>query len=80
MFELQWPFATHYIFTPMSAIEQVTRNATHRIYNHMLMQLIATKLQFYHNNFFSTTMQLPYDYNHNVMLISFFINSSKFNT
>jgi hypothetical protein len=31
------------------------------------------------NNSFSTTMQLPYDYNHNVMLMSFFIHPSKFN-
>jgi hypothetical protein len=42
------------------------------------MQLIATQLQLNHN-YFSTTMQLPYGYNHNVMLMSFFIHSSKFN-
>ncbi len=35
------------------------------------VQLIITQLQFCHNNSFSTTMQLPYDYNHNVMMISF---------
>jgi hypothetical protein len=34
-----------HIFTPMNAIEQVTKNATHRIYNHILVQLIATQLQ-----------------------------------
>jgi hypothetical protein len=32
-----------------------------------------------HKNSFSSTMQLPYDYNHNVMLMSFFIHPSKFN-
>jgi hypothetical protein len=39
-----------------------------------------TLVQLYRNNFFSTTMQFPYDYNHNVMFTSFFIHSSKFNT
>jgi hypothetical protein len=34
------------------------------------VQLITTQLQLCHNNSFSTTMQLPYDYNHNVMLTS----------
>jgi hypothetical protein len=43
------------------------------------MQLIAIQLQSYHNNSFSTTMQLPYNYNRNVMIIPFFIHSSKFN-
>jgi hypothetical protein len=43
-------------------------------------QFITTQLQLYHNNYFSTTMQLPNDYNHNVMLTSFFIHPSKFNT
>jgi hypothetical protein len=31
------------------------------------------QLQLYHNNSFPTIMQFPYDYNHNVMLMSFFI-------
>ncbi len=44
------------------------------------LQLITTQLQLCHNNSFSTTMQLPYDYNHNVTLTSFFIHPSKFNT
>ncbi len=77
-----WPFATCYIFTPMNVIRQiawVARNATHLIYNHNLVQLVATQLQFYHN-FFSTTMQLHYDYNYNVMMMSFYIHSSKINT
>jgi len=43
------------------------------------MQLNITQLQLCCNNSFSTTMQLPYDYNHNVMLMSFFIHPSKFN-
>ncbi len=40
------------------------------------MQLITSQLQLCCNNFFSTTMQLPYDYNHNVMLMSFFIHQN----
>jgi hypothetical protein len=40
----------------------------------------CNSLQLCHNNSFSTTMQFPYDYNHNVMLTSFFIHQSKFNT
>ncbi len=35
------------------------------------MQLTTIQLQLCHNNSFSTTMQLPYDYNHNVMMTSF---------
>ncbi len=45
-----------------------------------IVQLITTQLQLCCNNSFSTTMQLPYDYNHNVILMSFFIHLSKFNT
>jgi hypothetical protein len=59
----------------MSAIRQIARvakDATHHIYNHILMHLIATQLQFYYNNSFSTTMQIPYDYNYNITLMSFF--------
>jgi hypothetical protein len=44
------------------------------------VQLIAFQLQLYRHNSFSITMQLPYDYNHNVMLTLFFIHPSKFNT
>ncbi len=35
IFELQWPFAIHYIFTPMNVNEQVAwvaRDGTHHIY------------------------------------------------
>jgi len=35
------------------------------------MQFITTQLQLCHNNSFSTTMQLPYDYYNNIMLMSF---------
>jgi hypothetical protein len=44
-----------------------------------MVQLITTQLQFCHNNSFSTIMQLPNDYNHNVMLMSFFFHPSKCN-
>ncbi len=44
-----------------------------------MVQLITTQLQFCCNNSFSTTMKFPYDYKHNVKLMSFFIHSSKFN-
>ncbi len=39
----------------------------------------CNSLQFCCNNYFSTTMQLPYDNNHNVMLMSLFIHPSKLN-
>jgi hypothetical protein len=39
--------------------------------NSSYMQLITTQLQLCSSNSFSTTMQLPYDYNHDVMLTSF---------
>ncbi len=61
----------------MNDIRQVARVVTHCIYT---MQLITTQLQLCRNNSFSITMQLPYDYNHNVMLMSFFIYPSIFNT
>jgi hypothetical protein len=66
----------HHIYIFVNAIRQVTRVATHRIYGATHYNSITT----YRNNFFSTTMQLPYDYNHNVKLMSFFIHPSKFNT
>jgi hypothetical protein len=44
-----------------------------------MMQLITTQLQLCCNNSFSITIQLPYDYIHNVMLTSLFIHPSKFN-
>jgi hypothetical protein len=60
IFELQWPFATHYISTPMSAIGQVTwvaRDVTHHIYNHILMQLIITLSQLIFN-YYATPLWL----------------------
>jgi hypothetical protein len=39
----------------------------------------CNSLQLNPNNFFSITMQLPYNYNHNVMLTSLFIHLSKSN-
>ncbi len=62
-----------YVVNAIGQVARVASIATHRIYD-------ATQLQLCCNNSFSTTMQLPYDYNHNVMLISFFIHPSKFNT
>jgi hypothetical protein len=75
VFELQWPFATHYISIPIRVIEQVAWISIHCIYN----SLWCNSLQLYCNNSFSTIMQLPYNYNHDVMLTSFFIHSSKCN-
>jgi len=40
----------------------------------------CNSLQLCHNNFFSTIMHLPHDYNNNIMLTSFFIHPSNFNT
>jgi hypothetical protein len=79
IFELQWPLVTHCISTPMSVIRQVAwiaRDAILCIYYLTLMQL----MQLTCNNSFSTTMELPYNYNHIAMLTSFFIHSSNFNT
>jgi hypothetical protein len=45
VFELQWPFVTHYSFTPMSVIAQVAwvvKDATHYIHDHTPVQLITT--------------------------------------
>jgi hypothetical protein len=44
-------------------------------FGHKPKAMVATQMQFYHNSF-SITMQLPYDYNHNLMLTSLFIHSS----
>jgi hypothetical protein len=52
---------------------------THLQFTIYTMQLITTQLQLCCNNSFSTTMQFPYDYIHNVMLTSFFIHPSKLN-
>jgi hypothetical protein len=63
VFELQWPFATHFIFTPMNVIGQVawiTRNTTRFIYNLTLMQLscnsITTTFQLLCNSLMTTTI------------------------
>ncbi len=72
-----------YFYTHSNVIRQVARVAkdvTHHIYNHTLVQPITIQLQFHYNNPFSTTMQFPYNHNHNVMLTSLFIHSSKSNT
>ncbi len=45
-----------------------------------MVQFIITQLWVCRNNSCSTTMQPPYEYNHNVMLMSFFIHPSNFNT
>ncbi len=65
IFEFYWPFATHYNFTPMNVIEQVTwiaKNATHRIYDHILMQtqcnLVATQSQQLFFNYYATPLWL----------------------
>jgi hypothetical protein len=42
-------FYTHYI----GQVAQVAKDAIHYTYNHTLMQLITTQLQFCHNNFFN---------------------------
>jgi hypothetical protein len=46
-----------------------------------MMQFIATQLQLSQNNSFSTTMQLHYNYTHDVKLMSLIvIQLSKFDT
>jgi len=77
--ELHWTLASHciYMLWVLSNKLQELQKLQLTIYT---MQLITIQLQLCHNNSFSTTMQFPYDYNHNVMLTSFFIHPSKFNT
>jgi hypothetical protein len=63
----------------MNAIEQVVRVvrvATNHIYNAIHYNSITTLSQQLLFNYYAT----PHDYNHNVMLTSFFIHPSKFNT
>jgi hypothetical protein len=45
----------------------------HRIYGATLSKSITTRLQFNQNNSFSTTIQLHYNYTHDVMLKSLII-------
>jgi hypothetical protein len=68
-------FNSSYLYT-MSVIEQVARVATHHIYGAIHYNSITTLSQQLFFNYYVT----PYDYNHNVMLTSFFIHPSKFNT
>jgi hypothetical protein len=75
IFELHWTLSTHNIYM-LQMLSDKLQKLQLIIY---MVQLITIQLQLYHNNFFSTTMQLPYDYIHNVMLLSFFIHPSKFN-
>jgi hypothetical protein len=77
-FELHQTFATHHIYMLWVLLDklQELQELQVTIYT---MQLITTQLQLCRNNSFSTTMQLPYDYNHNIMLMSSFIHPSKFN-
>ncbi len=76
IFELQWPFATHNISTSW-----VLSNKLHELQK--LLDIWCNSLQFNCNFVATTPFQLlcnSLDYNHNVMLTSFFIHSSKFNT
>jgi hypothetical protein len=76
VFELHRTFATHCIYTPWVLSDKL-QELQLTVY---IMQLIIIQLQFCCNNSFSTTMQLCYDYNHNIMMMSFFIHPSKFDT
>ncbi len=75
IFELYQTLAIHYIYMLKMLLDKLQKLQL-AIY---IVQLIITQLQLCCNNSFSTIMQLPYDYNHNVKLTSFFIHPSKFN-
>jgi hypothetical protein len=79
IFELHRTFATHCIYTLWVLLDnlQNLQNLQLTVYT---VQPIIIQLQLCCNKSFSTTMQLPYDYNHDVMLMSLFIHPSKFNT
>jgi len=66
---LHWTLATHHSYTLW-----VLSNKLWKLQKLQLtiytMQLITIQLQFCHNNFFQLC-KLPYDYNHNVTLMSF---------
>jgi hypothetical protein len=70
--------ATHHNYT-LRMISDKLQKLQELQFTVYTMQLITTQLQFCCNNSFSTTI-IPYDYNHNFMLKSFFIRPSKFNT
>jgi hypothetical protein len=76
IFELHPTLATYHIYTLWMLLDKL-QELQLIVYT---MQFITTQLQLFHNNSFSNIMQLPYDYNHNIMLTSFFIHPSKFNT
>jgi len=63
----------------VNAMRQVARVAIIAIH-HIYGATHTIQLQLCCNNSFSTIMQLFYDYNYNVMLTSFFIYPSKFDT
>jgi len=79
IFELKWPLVTHHIFMLWVLLDKLHKLHELQLTIH-IMQFIVIQLHLCRNNCFSTTIQLPYDYNHNVMLTSFFIHSSKYNT
>ncbi len=64
----------------MSSNKQVARIAKLQLIIHTV-QLITTQLQLGQNNYFSTTIQLHYNYTHDVMLTSLIvIHLLKFDT
>ncbi len=75
IFELHQTFATHRIYMLWMLSDKLQKLQL-TVYT---TQFITTKLQLCRTNSFSTIMQLPYDYNHNFMLTSFFIHPSKLN-
>jgi hypothetical protein len=79
IFELQWPFATHYISTLWMLLDKL--HELQKLLDSSYIQCNSLQL----NCNFVRTIPLQLlcnflDYNHNVMLTSFFIHSSKFNT
>ncbi len=78
-FELHQILVTHHIYMLWVLLDKLKELQQLQFIVYTI-QLITTQLQLCHNNSFSTTMQCPYDYDDNVMLMSFFIHTSKFNT
>jgi len=75
LFELQWPLITHCISILLgSECYHTSCKSCNSLY------IWCKSMQLCHNNSFPTTTQFPYDYNHNLMLMSFFSHSSKINT
>ncbi len=67
-FELQWPFAIHYIYTLW-----VLTDKLHELQSCNSLYIWCNSLQLYQNNSFSTTMQFHYYYTHDVMLTSLIV-------